>query len=58
MSVITVSRQLGSLGTTLGRQVAARLGYRMVQRELINRAVVLRQMPPNAMTARTKIAVK
>ena len=51
MSVITISRQLGSLGTTLGRQVAARLGYRMVQRELINRAAKLAGAPDLALAA-------
>ena len=51
MSVITVSRQLGSLGTTLGRQVAARLGYRLVQRELINQAAKLGGVPDMALAA-------
>ena len=51
MSVITVSRQLGSLGTTLGRQVAARLGYRLVHRELINRAAKLAGAPDMALAA-------
>ena len=51
MSVITVSRQLGSLGTTLGRQVAARLGYRLVHREIINRAAKLAGAPDMALAA-------
>ena len=51
MSVITVSRQLGSLGTTLGRQVAARLGFRLVHRELINRAAKLAGAPDMALAA-------
>lgn len=51
MSVITVSRQLGSLGTTLGRQVAARLGYRLVHRDLINRAAKLAGAPDMALAA-------
>jgi cytidylate kinase len=38
MAIITISRQLGSLGTTLGRRVSARLGYHLVHRELINQA--------------------
>lgn len=38
MNVITISRQLGSLGTTLGRHVAARLNLRLVHREIINQA--------------------
>ncbi|MFL7867398.1 MAG: AAA family ATPase [Anaerolineales bacterium] len=51
MSVITISRQLGSLGTTLGRKVAARLGYRLVHRELINRAAKLAGAPDMALAA-------
>lgn len=38
MTAITISRQLGSLGTPIGREVAQRLGYRMVWREVINQA--------------------
>ena len=49
MAVITISRQLGSLGTTLGRQIAARLGYRLVQRELINQAAQLAGAPELAL---------
>lgn len=45
MAVITISRQLGSLGTTLGRQIAARLGYHIVHRELINQAARLAGEP-------------
>jgi cytidylate kinase len=51
MSVITISRQLGSLGTTLGRQVATRLGYRLVHRELINQAAHLAGAPDMALAA-------
>ena len=49
MAVITISRQLGSLGTTLGRQIAARLGYRLVHRELINQAAQLAGAPELAL---------
>ncbi len=35
---ITISRQLGSLGSLIAQMVAQRLGYRMVWRELINQA--------------------
>ena len=49
MAVITISRQLGSLGTTLGRQIAARLGYRLVHRELINQAARLAGAPDMAL---------
>lgn len=49
MSVITISRQLGSLGTTLGRMVASRLEYRLVHRELINQAARLVSAPGMAL---------
>lgn len=49
MTIITISRQLGSLGTTLGRQVAERLGYRLVHRELINQAARLAHTPDMAL---------
>lgn len=35
---ITISRQLGSLGTLVASEVAGRLGYRVVHRQLINEA--------------------
>ncbi|HEX9076559.1 MAG TPA: cytidylate kinase-like family protein [Anaerolineae bacterium] len=38
MAVITVSRQLGSLGTAIAESVARRLGYRVLARDLINQA--------------------
>ena len=38
MAVITISRQLGSLGFEIGNLVSERLGYRIVWRELINEA--------------------
>ncbi|MFW6135860.1 MAG: AAA family ATPase [Chloroflexota bacterium] len=38
MTAITVSRQLGSLGTHVAREAAERLGYRVVWREVINEA--------------------
>ena len=38
MQAITISRQLGSLGTQIAHQVAGRLGYCVVWREIINRA--------------------
>ena len=38
MTAITISRQLGSLGTQVAHEVAQRLGYRVVWRELINQA--------------------
>lgn len=38
MAAITVSRQMGSLGSAVARAVADTLGYRLVWRELINQA--------------------
>jgi cytidylate kinase len=38
MAVITLSREMGSRGDDIARGVAARLGLRLVGRELINRA--------------------
>lgn len=38
MAVITISRQMGSLGFEIGNLVSDRLGYRIVWRELINEA--------------------
>jgi len=49
MAVITISRQLGSLGTTLGRLIASRLDYHLVQRDLINRAARLVSSPDMAL---------
>ncbi|MEJ2757984.1 MAG: cytidylate kinase-like family protein, partial [Anaerolineales bacterium] len=49
MTVITISRQLGSQGTTLGRMVAAKLGYHLVHRELINKAAKMAKSPELAL---------
>ncbi len=38
MAVITISRQLGSLGDAVAQAVASRLGYAVVGRDLINQA--------------------
>jgi len=38
MSVITLSRQLGSLGFEIGEEVGRRLGYAVIGRDLINQA--------------------
>jgi cytidylate kinase len=38
MAVITLSREMGSRGDDIARSVAARLGLRLVGRDLINRA--------------------
>jgi cytidylate kinase len=49
MATITISRQLGSLGTTLGRKVAVQLGYSLVHRELMNQAARLAGAPDMAL---------
>jgi len=49
MDVITISRQLGSLGSSVGRGVAERLGYRLVWRELINQAAIRAGAPEVAL---------
>lgn len=49
MTTLTISRQLGSFGTTLGRQIAARLGYRLVHREIVNEAAILAGAPEMAL---------
>ena len=49
MAVITVSRQLGSHGSAVAEAVAARLGYRLVGRELINQAAVAAGVPAAAL---------
>lgn len=49
MAVITISRQLGSLGYEIGEQVAQRLGYRIVWRELINQAAARSGAPEMAL---------
>lgn len=38
MSVITISRQMASLGCEISAEVAERLSFRLVDREIINRA--------------------
>lgn len=49
MAVITISRQLGSLGGEVGQIVAAKLGYKIISRELINQAAKLAGMPELAL---------
>ena len=49
MAVITVSRQLGSLGTEVAQQAANRLGYRIVEREVINQAALCAGAPEVAL---------
>lgn len=49
MDVITISRQLGSLGFQVGQAVAAKLNYRLVWRELINQAAIRSGAPEMAL---------
>jgi len=49
MSVVTISRQLGSLGFVIGQTLAERLGYRLVWRELINQAAIRAGAPEVAL---------
>lgn len=51
MPVITISRQLGSLGRTVAGLVAERLGYAMVWRDLINQAAQRAGAPEAALSA-------
>ena len=49
MAVITVSRQLGSLGGDIANAVAQRLGYRLAWRGLINQAARQARAPEMAL---------
>jgi cytidylate kinase len=51
MSVITVSRQLGSLGDEVARAVADKLDYQIIGRDLINQAAVRANVPEVALAA-------
>jgi cytidylate kinase len=51
MAVMTISRQMGSLGSEIARLVAERLGYRLVWRELINQAARRSGAPEAALAA-------
>lgn len=49
MAAITISRQIGSLGRDVAGAVAARLGYRMVWRDVINQAALQAGAPEVAL---------
>jgi cytidylate kinase len=49
MAVITISRQYGSLGNIVANAVAARLGYPVVMRDLINQAALRAGAPSVAL---------
>lgn len=51
VSVITISRQMGSLGQAVAQAVSARLGFRLVGRELINQAAIRAGTPEVALAA-------
>jgi len=51
MTTITISRQLGSLGTEIAQTVAQRQGYRLVWRDLINQAARQAGAPEVALAA-------
>jgi cytidylate kinase len=50
MAAITISRQLGSLGSLIAKEIAERLNYRMVWREVINEAAVRATAPEVALS--------
>ena len=50
MAVITVSRQYGSLGDEIGRDVAERLGLRLVDSEIINEVAQRLGVSPSMVT--------
>lgn len=49
MDVVTISRQLGSLGFEIAQLLAERLGYRLVWREVINQAAIRAGAPEVAL---------
>lgn len=51
MPVITVSRQMGSLGSEIAYQVSELMGYRLIWRELINQAARRAGAPDAALAA-------
>lgn len=51
MATITISRQMGSLGSQIARQTAEMLGYRFVWRDLINQAARRAGAPEMALAA-------
>lgn len=51
MAVITISRQMGSLGCDIANIVASKLGYQLVWRELINKAAQMAGAPEMALAA-------
>jgi CMP/dCMP kinase len=50
MPVITISRQLGSLGDEIARDVAGRLGLRLVDQDIINEVAARLGVSPSAVS--------
>ncbi len=57
MSVITISRQLGSLSCDIARATANRLGYRLVWREIINQAARVAGAPDVALAVIDELGI-
>lgn len=51
MATVTISRQMGSLGSQVAREAAEILGYRLMWRELINQAAIRAGAPEMALAA-------
>ncbi len=51
MATITLSRQMGSLGNQIATLVSEQLGYRLLERELINQAAQRADTPEMALAA-------
>lgn len=49
MATVTISRQMGSLGSQIARQAAELLGYRLLWREVINQAALNAGAPEMAL---------
>jgi cytidylate kinase len=49
MAVVTISRQIGSLGYEIGKLVAEQMNYRILWRELINQAALKAGVPTVAL---------
>lgn len=49
MAVITISRQMGSLGNTVAEEIGRCLGYKVVWREVINAAAIRAGVPEVAL---------
>lgn len=57
MATITISRQMGSLGSRVARETADQLGYRLLWRELINQAAKRSGTPEMALAAMDELGL-